>query len=243
MKASAILSRQGNIALLSFSQPPHNYIQEPEFIAPETLLQLEEDNTTHALVIHGMGRHFSAGANPDQLRLMAADKELLLHKMQKGAALLNAIGNLRLPVIAAISGLCFGGGLEIALACHIRIAAPNTLFAFPEANLNLMPGLGGIYRMANRCGTANTLIAALAADTLNAVQAQQKNLADIIAPGNNVLDFAVHYAEKLIAGRPKHVIMSIMQALNNAARLPAEKALEEETKLFCNLAFLNNKDE
>jgi len=59
--------------------------------------------------------------------------------MNKGKALLDYISNLNIPVIAAIKGSCFGGGLEIALACHIRVCTQNAMFAFPEVNINLMP--------------------------------------------------------------------------------------------------------
>jgi enoyl-CoA hydratase/carnithine racemase len=133
----------GDIGLLTLNNPPQNYLTEPEFIPASELKKWIEDNGLKGLVITGSGRHFSGGAQLESVFSMAADEERMEGRMARGKELLRYIEELDIPVAAAISGVCFGGGLEIALACHIRICSENSLFAFPETNQGLMPGLGG----------------------------------------------------------------------------------------------------
>ena len=119
------------IGILKLNNPPQNYLIEPAFADLEKLQRwLNAD--LKGLIITGAGRHFSAGADMLHLKEMAANTGALEKKMTAGNQLLNFIYDLDIPTIAAIKGVCFGGGLEIALSCQIRFCNSKALFAFPE---------------------------------------------------------------------------------------------------------------
>ncbi len=232
---SITFEKTGCIAVVKINNPPQNFLESPVFISKESIRALAEDENIKGLVISGEGRHFSAGANLDSLFNMAKDVNVLRDKMSSGALLLEYISELKIPVVAAINGVCWGGGLEIAMSCHIRFASPKSLFAFPEINANLMPGLGGIARLVKQSGQFNAVAMLLSGDVFNAEEALKYNIVHQIAD-ENVLDFSVKYLERLIGSKPKKVIVTIMQAIHNAYKLPLHEALHEETRMFCDLA-------
>jgi enoyl-CoA hydratase len=234
-EANYIIEKQGCIAVILINNPPQNFILTPEFIPVHRIRKIADEKDIKGMVISGSGRHFSAGAGLDELFILASNENKLNQEMGKGMELLTAISNLNIPVIAAVSGACFGGGLEIALSCHMRFSTPTAVFAFPEVLNNLMPGLGGIFRINKKIGTSLSVQTLLSGDIISAEKALSIGVVDNI-PGKNVLEFSVNYLQQLLDSKPKEVIVSIMEALANAATLPMEDALRAETRLFCQLA-------
>lgn len=230
-----------SIGVLSIHNPPENYIEEPEFIKIELLKEVTADEGLKGIIIKGSGRHFSAGADLNKLRQLAHNTALLTKKMTDGKKVLDFIENLSIPVIASISGVCFGGGLEIALACHIRICADNALFAFPESNHDIMPGLGGTVRITRLIGPGKSAEMTLSGEMVNAQQALEIKLADHIVPSKELMSYSLNFLKKLTADRDIEVIHSVMKSINNSRTMPFEKAIEEESKLFCKLAVKNLK--
>ena len=98
-----------------------------------------------------------------------------------------------------------------------------------------MPGLGGIYRVTNLTGTADTLALLMSGETFDAERALQLHIVDQLT-SENVLDYALQYINNLVGSKPRTVITSIMQAIHNAKKLPLQEALKEETRMFCELA-------
>ena len=225
----------GCIGIIQLNNPPQNFLKNPSFVSRDYLQNIVEADDIKGLVITGMGRHFSAGADLDGVFQLAKNLKNLEQQMQAGKDLLEFISFLPVPVAAAINGVCWGGGLEIALACHLRFASEKSLFAFPEVNSNLMPGLGGIYRLTHKAGTAQSLAILLSGDTFDAQKALECNVIDKIVEKNG-LDYTVAYLKNLVESKPKKVITSIMQAIHNAKKLELHEALHEETRLFCQLA-------
>jgi enoyl-CoA hydratase/carnithine racemase len=225
-----------DIGILILDNPPQNYLTEPEFIPLAELKNWVEGNNLKALVISGSGRHFSGGAKPDSIFTMAEAKETMEGRMEKGKAILDYLEDLDIPVAAAISGVCFGGGLEIALACHIRICSENALFAFPETNLGVMPGLGGSYRLGQHLSFQDSSKMILGGDMINAEEAFLLKVVDIIVRNEDPLQYTLHFLRKITEGRPLKIINYVMKALRNAKRLSPEEAMREETKMFCDLA-------
>ena len=140
--------RRGEIGILTISNGKENYLPQPDFVDIEEIKKWTSEDDLKGIIITGLGRNFSAGADIENLNKLSQNEDLLQEKMELGKNVLDFIENLNIPVIAAINGVCFGGGLEIALACHIRIASPKALFAFPEINHGIIPGLGGTYRLS-----------------------------------------------------------------------------------------------
>jgi enoyl-CoA hydratase/carnithine racemase len=225
-----------DIGILILENPPQNYLLEPEFIPVFELRQWIVENSLKALVIAGSGRHFSAGANLDSLFTMAEEGETMEGRMEKGKELLSFLQDLNIPAAAAINGVCFGGGLEIALACHIRICNANALFAFPETSQGLMPGLGGTQRLGEMVSLQESLKIILGGDMINAEEAQRLKVVDIVVQNEDVLSYTLHFLRKITDGRPLKIINYVMQTLKNAKILTQAEALREETRMFCELA-------
>ena len=235
--------RTGAIGVLSIDNPPGNLLEEPEFMDKEWLEECLEDKSLKGILIKGTGRHFSAGADMKRLKKLAQDEAVMMKKMAGGKDLIRFIEQIDIPVVASVTGVCFGAGLEIALACHIRICSDNALFAFPETNYGIMPGMGGTVMLSKLIGPGKAAEIILSGDTMNAQQALKLKLADYMVPANEISEFSLNYLEKLTSGRDTDVIRSVMRSLHNAQTLSFEKALEEETKLFCSLAVKSMQNE
>jgi enoyl-CoA hydratase/carnithine racemase len=225
-----------SIGIITLHDPPGNVLAIPEFIHPGILSRFISENDIKGLIIKGYGKNFSAGGNLDAIFDASQDPNHLASMMDEGLKLLNLIQDLDITVIAAINRVCFGGGLEIALACHIRVASDNALLAFPEVNQNLMPGMGGTFRLPFQAGLAGSMQMILGGDTLNAGAAKELGIVDFIAPKDQAFEFALNLMQKMTHDRPLKVIRSIMAALKNASACTPEEAMKAETKLFCSLA-------
>ena len=236
-----IFDKIDDIGIITINLPPQNFIPFPDFIDIDELHTLIERNHFKGLIIQGAGRHFSAGADLKNLYVLARDEEQLISRMNKGKALLDYISNLNIPVIAAIKGSCFGGGLEIALACHIRVCTENSLFAFPEVNINLMPGLAATVRLPNITGFSNATTMILSGDITDAETALKIKLVDHISTDKDISAFALKLIKKMTDHHLPQVIHSIMTSLHNSRNLPYKEALDEETRLFCKLAITEAK--
>jgi enoyl-CoA hydratase/carnithine racemase len=226
----------GAIGVLSLNNPPENFIEEPEFVKIEVLEEISRDTNLKGLIIRGVGRHFSAGADMDVLKKLAQNSTLLAEKIKDGKRLIQIIENFTVPVVASISGVCFGAGLEIALACHFRICSENALFAFPETNHSIMPGMGGTVMLTKLIGSGRSSEIILTGETVNAQKALDYKLVDYIKPNKELHPFAIDFLNKITYDRDIEVISSVMKSIHNSLTLSFEKALEEETKLFCALA-------
>jgi len=141
-----------------------------------TLQELAGD--PQPLILTGNETFFSAGADLREVSALTAVSALEFSKL--GQTLMNAIANFPAPIYAAIHGYCMGGGLDLALACHRRVAAPNAIFGHRGASLGLITGWGGTQRLPQRVGKARALQMFLAAEKLAAAKALQVGLIDAI---------------------------------------------------------------
>lgn len=225
-----------SIGILTLNNPPGNFLLSPEFIPLETLEGYLASHPLKGIVICGAGKHFSGGADLEQLYAHARDPQELAILLDKGKRLLERIDTLDIPVAAAMKGLCFGGGLEIALACDIRYCSANALFAFPESNHGLMPGLSGTVRLTGLAGLSDSLEMILGGDMLNAEEALEMKLVDKVLYDEDPTEAAFRFLRKITDGRELPVIRSIMTALHNALLMDPADAIREETRMFCELA-------
>ncbi len=229
------------VGIITLDYPPENSLSEPDFLKESEIEEFLHKNRLKGLVFTGRGRHFSSGADIQTLFEMAGKKNILQTRIEQGKRLLQSIEELDIPVVAAIEGICFGGGFEIALACHIRICGEKSLFAFPEVNHNLMPGLGGIRRLSKllKGGVSYEMI--IGGDMIDAAKALELNIVDhVTAPGES-LSYAVHLLKSMVHNKPMEVIQAITRAIYYCRNKTAEEAFIEETRLFCNLAWKEAK--
>lgn len=232
---------ENNICIITLDNKPHNYLESPEFVNSEELKQIIEEYGCKAIVVSGAGRHFSAGANRDNLFQMAANGSLKA-EIAKGKKLLQLLMDFKLPIVACIEGSCFGGGLEIALNADIKIASEKAIFAFPEANLNVIPGLNGIHMATKITGKANVLEMVLKGDIVNTELALKLGLIDKAVEAKTTLQKGLELADSLTADRSIEIIQAVVECVRNAETLPYEQAIERETELFCELASKANRE-
>lgn len=212
---------------MSFCRPPQNALTTELFRELEVALdELEADPALRALIITGTGRFFSAGVDPHVLEDLAALAELLA----VGRQVLRRIERSPRPIIAAINGHAFGGGLEIALACHFRIVDHGALLGLTESNLGLIPGLDGIERLVALVGRARALDYLIFGKLLTAATAATVGLASQVSQRNRVLDDAGALAAEL-SGRSQTAVRLLLDAVHHVQG--STPALDRRTDEAC----------
>ncbi len=191
------LTKDNGIAIITINNPPVNALSPgvPEGIA-EAIEQLQEDRDIKAAVLIGGGRTFVAGADIKEFGKMTAGKS-------RGPGLLPLllkIENCSKPVVMAIHGTAFGGGLELAMAGHYRVAVPNAQVGQPEVKLGIIPGAGGTQRLPRLAGVAKAVEMCSEGNPIKAQDALQAGILDRLIDGD-LLSGAVAFARE-VAGKP-----------------------------------------
>ena len=192
------LTQQADVAIITINNPPVNALSPgvPEGIA-RALRQAEGNEGTAAVVVIGAGRTFVAGADiRDFQRITSGEAP----RTESLLALLPAIEASPKPVVMAIHGAALGGGLELALAGHYRVAAPDAQLGQPEVKLGLIPGAGGTQRLPRLAGIATALEMCATGNPVSAPQALRAGILDRIIEGD-LLAGAVTFARE-VAGKP-----------------------------------------
>src|SRR5436305_8392422 len=155
-----------------------------------------DDSSVRAVIVTGAGeKAFVAGADINELAAQTpvSGKET----SQRGQDVFNFIERFPKPVIAAINGFALGGGCELALACHIRIASENAQIGLPEVTLGIIPGSGGTQRMARLVGKGKALEIICTADRIGAADAEKIGLVNRVVPADQVMNVAEEMARKI----------------------------------------------
>jgi len=213
-----------------------NALDKPYFEEPDSWRAFLERPELKGVVLTGNRRHFCAGANLETLELQLRDPAWMRQALARARDLLDAIYGAPVPVVAAIRGSCLGGGLEIALACHFRVASRHVLLGFPESGHDLIPGLGGLVDGREVARRAVLVDLALTGRIVGAQEALALGLVDRVVPTGDVEEAALGLIGKLVAGRRPELIRAVMRSIDNAARLPRDEALREEIALFLEVA-------
>lgn len=158
--------------------------------------ELDADKALRAVVITGQGRAFCAGADITVLDALDGTRDALdfIASIQ---AMTNALAALKMPTIAAINGIAFGGGCEIALACDLRLMAEEATIGVPEIKIGLLPGAGGTQRLSRLLPAALALEMIYFGDPISAAVAAQHGLVNRVCPGPGLLDEAARWAIRL----------------------------------------------
>ena len=230
------LQRDGDFGHLVFDHPPANTLPDPVFVEPSELASFLEEPALRGVVVRGAGRHFCGGADIEALRARLQDPEGLGSALTRGKALLRQLADAPVPVVAAIRGQCLGAGLEIALACHARVASEGAMLGFPESTLGLIPGLGGSVGDGDRVERRVRADLLLTGRLVGADEALALGVVDRVVPGSGTVAAAEAFLARWIDGRPSTLVRALMEALRNARRLPRDEALRRETDLFLRVA-------
>jgi enoyl-CoA hydratase len=230
--SNILLEREDLIATVSVHRP-----QALNALNHETLLELQlvleelsKDETVRAVIVTGTGeRAFVAGA--DIKELMILDAQTAKETSQLGQEVFNSIENFPKPVIAAVNGFCLGGGCELALACHIRIASENAKLGQPEVKLGLIPGYGGTQRLPRLVGKGLALEMILSGEMISASDAKEIGLVNRVVEADELMSTCRKLAEKIISNGPVALEYSL-KAVICGLEMPVAGGLAMESALF-----------
>ena len=173
------------------------------------LENLSNDESCKIIIITGSGnKAFVAGADISEFYKFSKDQA---YELSAGgqSKLFDFIENYPKPIIAAINGYALGGGLELAMACHIRIASDNTLMGLPEVSLGVTPGYGGTQRLPQLVGKGIAMELILSANMINVERAERVGLLNHITSQENLISFSTDLAKKIISNSSSAIAASI----------------------------------
>lgn len=203
------------------------------------LFSVAQDKETACLILTGEGeKAFVAGADIAEMKEMTPMKALEFSKL--GNRVLFMLGELNVPVIAAVNGFALGGGCELALACDFIFASEKAKFAQPEVNLAVIPGFGGTQRLPRRVGSAKAKELIFSGDMVKADEAHRIGLADRVYPADSLLEETKKFAHA-ISKKGKYAQALAKKAIDGGYNLDLYKAIELETSLFS--ACFNHPDQ
>lgn len=213
--ANILTEKKGAVLYITINRPDKLNALNRETIRElnEALNEAQDDQEVRCLILTGSGtKAFVAGADISEFAQFTPDEgRRLSHDGQ--VKLFDKIENLRKPVIAAVNGFALGGGLELAMACHIRIASDNAKMGLPEVSLGVIPGYGGTQRLPMLIGRgrANQLI--FTAEMISAETAASWGLVNRVVPQDQLMSECEALAEKICMNSPKAIGFAI-EAVN-----------------------------
>lgn len=210
--------RRGNTALLTLHRPDKANAYDAFVLDAfaQALDAVTDDSTLRALVVCGAGRHFCAGADLDELSARGPGDAFRL----RSATLFDRLAALPVPTIAAVHGAALGGGLELALACDLRLAAHDAFFGLPETRLGLLPAAGAIARLPRAVGDARAREMIFTGRRIDASTALRYGLVQAVTE-DSVCDAALALAEEICAADPLAVRLAKRALETPVAAYPA----------------------
>jgi 3-hydroxyacyl-CoA dehydrogenase len=194
---SADYQVQNNVAVITLNNPPVNGLGlATRTAAVEALQRAESDPAVKAVVITGAGKAFSGGADIREFNSPKALTEPTLHTLIRTAE------GLTKPVVAAVHSVCMGGGLELALGCHYRVALPGAQIALPEVKLGLLPGAGGTQRLPRVIGLEAALEMIVSGSPVPSEKFAGTLFDEVFPAGADLVAEAVRFANKVADARP-----------------------------------------
>lgn len=236
-----IVNKEGKTAVITINRPESlNALNAKVLKELNTVLgELEADHEVRAIIVTGSGeKSFVAGADIKEFsNFNQNEAEELARNGQNNV--FNKIENLSKPVIAAVNGFALGGGLELAMSCHIRYASENAKLGLPEVTLGLIPGYGGTQRLPKLVGKgiANEMI--FSAKMFPAQKAKEIGLVNEVFPQAELLVKAKELADTIAQNSP----MAISKAIHAINLSYTDKGFETEIKYFGELFEMEDKKE
>ena len=229
------ISKNNHIGTLTINRPDSLNAMNREVLIEfiNGLNKIQSDKEIRVIIITGSGeKAFIAGADIKLMQKM--NQEEAFDFANLGQELANLIEKSSKPVIAAVNGYALGGGCEIALACHLRIASDNAIFAQPEVKIGLMPGWGGTQRLPRIIGRglANEII--LTGRNVTAKEALGIGLVNKVVPQEELMNTCFDIANMILKNSPNAIVESI-KLIRIAAGTKLKKGLSKEAKSFSQL--------
>ena len=226
------VSIEDRTAILTIDHPPANAFNTQTVLDLSAAFdEVSKDPQVKTIIITGAGQFFVAGADINEIAAITSP-EHAEELSKQGQALFGRIEASPKPVIAAINGrFCLGGGNELAMACHIRLAEDGVRFGQPEMNLGIIPGWGGTQRLPRYVGKGKALEMILTGDMINAQEAKRIGLVNNVVPVGEVVKAAKDLARKLNS-KGALAMAAAIRAVNKGLETTLELGLEGEAHEF-----------
>jgi enoyl-CoA hydratase len=230
------------IATVTLRNPPANLLNATVLKELDHLLgELEADDQVRVVILTAAGRFFCTGADVNELTHIGTARQGIEFS-ERGQTLLNRLERFDKPVIAALNGTCLGGGLELAMACHMRVAAAGTLLGLPEIKLGLIPGFGGTQRLPRIIGPSRATELILTGESVTAEGALAMGLVNRVVPAAEVQPLALTWA-RAIAAHGRSATQAALRAIRAGLDSPLAEGLVREAELFGELCETPDKKE
>lgn len=220
------------IAIITINRPKKLNALNRETIQElhEALLEMEEDSDIKVIIVTGSGeKAFVAGADISEFADFSVKKGKKL--AAKGQEILfDFVENLSKPVIAAVNGFALGGGLELAMACHFRVASDNAKMGLPEVSLGVIPGYGGTQRLPQLVGKGRAFEMIMTAGMISADQAKEYGLVNHVVSQEELLPLCLKIAHKICNNSPVAISYAIKAV--NAGFMNTVNGYEQEIEAF-----------
>lgn len=230
-KALVSLEVTGGMAVVSLERPPVNAMSRAlmeEFKA--YLLRAERDPSVRVIIVRSkLDGIFSAGADIRELQGLAP--EGCASFIELGQRLFARLGEIPQPIVAAVNGVCVGGGLELSMACDLRVAGESARFGQPEVNLGLISGWGGTQRLPRLVGKTRASEMLLVGEQISAAQALTIGLVNRVVPDDSLLAEAMALGQKLVAKSPV-ALAKIKETIERGLSLTLTEGLQVEAGCY-----------
>lgn len=233
---------EDRVAVITINHPPVNTLGMKTLQELETALEaMCVDSRVKAVVLTGQGKAFIAGADIKEIAAISSQEEGE-RLARTGQQLFDQIEKMKKPVIAAVNGVCLGGGMELAMACHIRIAGDQAKFGQPEINLGIIPGFGGTQRLTRLTNRSIAIEWILTGNLYSAEEAYRVGVVNHVVPHESVLVEAKKLAHH-IATKGGIAIAKSIEAIDQGLAGTLEEGLKNEAKLFGEVCTTDDKQE
>lgn len=230
------------VAVMTIDNPPMNALSAPVLAdMKESIQEALNDDSVRVIIVTGAGKAFIAGADITEIQKQKTEKDGA-DFLVPGQELYNMIENANKPFIAAINGYCLGGGLELALACHMRLVDEKAQLGLPEIKLGIIPGYGGTQRSPRLFGKSRAYELILSGNFIDGRRAELYGIVNRATEAGSVLNEAKDLA-KAIASRSRLAIQAAMRAIAEGLTMNMKDALTFEREEFGKLCETADKDE
>lgn len=222
---------EDGVAILSISRPPANALARALILEiDEALTALQDDEAVRVILLHGDGRFFSAGADIKEFTDVSSAEEFT-RLAENGQQVFERLETFSKPVIAAIHGAALGGGLELAMSCHLRYVTDNAKLGLPELQLGIIPGFAGTQRLPRYVGMAKAAEMLFTSEPISGAEAVQWGLANAAFPEEEMLDRVLAIAKK-IAKKSPIALRETLAALQYAKTASFHEGVKAEAASF-----------
>ncbi|QBP40716.1 enoyl-CoA hydratase [Paenisporosarcina antarctica] len=219
------------VAKVTINRPPANALSRALIVEVNELMNaVEHDDSVRVIVLHGEGRFFSAGADIKEFTLINTGEEFTALSAS-GQEIFERLERFSKPVIASIHGAALGGGLELAMSCHMRIVSNNAKLGLPELQLGLIPGFAGTQRLPRLVGIPKAAEMLLTSDTISGEEAVQWGLANRAYAEEEVLAKSMELATK-IAKKSPVAMKAAIEMLQYAKSYAYDEGVKAEAQSF-----------